>query len=268
VQAKRIAPWRSAEYLVRDVKSLEPSEIERVHSFAVSIDLLGSILQDRQSSACLEFFHESIDLSRRIADRQMEAIVAQHLGYAYRDLDEIQDFDSSIDHFLQSIELLSPDDQVMRGKCYRELGNLELMRIQRGLVKEGEELVEAVRLGITFFLAALKELPESAIDDRGHVHLSFGGLLHLGKMLDEALAQYKEALRLAKEAQSGNLFAGCCFNIASVLKEKRQFDNAREYAKTALSSFQSLQSNDRVVEVLQLLLQIEQAAKSAVQGSS
>jgi tetratricopeptide (TPR) repeat protein len=257
-----------AEYLAREFKSLKPSEVERLHSFAVSTDLLGTILQDRQSPTCLEFFQESIDLSRRIGDRQMEALVEQHLGYAYRDLEEIQDYDASIHHFLRCVELLPSEDRVMRGKCYRELGNLDLMRLHKNLVTGGDELFEAIRRGITFFLAALKELPEHAVDDRGHAHFSYGGLLHLGKMFDEAFAQYKEALKLAQRAQNENLFAGCCFNIASVLKDKSQFADAREYAKTALASYQSLQANDRAVEALQLLLQIEQAAKSAGQASS
>jgi hypothetical protein len=53
---------------------------------------------------------------------------------------------------------------------------------------------------------------------------------------------------------------------ASVLKDKQHFADAREYARSALTGFEAVQSSGRAVQALQLLLEIEEKSKAAAQG--
>jgi tetratricopeptide (TPR) repeat protein len=252
----------AAPYLAED--SLAKKGGEEIHNLAVMIDSLGTALAHQGSAECVTVLQEAFALSVKIGDSRQAAVSAQNLGWAYREVKQIQDATQALTWLHKGLELCPKNDEALRAKLIiisaGVLFNSFIAKIDADL---RDEALEDGATAIAYYLTASSLLPEHALVDRAEALMHAGAIFLRVGAVDKSEPLLREALPLARAAGSVRFEAAILFNLASALKEQNRLNDAIDFALAAEGAATRLGSEGESLsmQVLELLAEIRARQK-------
>jgi tetratricopeptide (TPR) repeat protein len=265
IQQAKVA-WRrerNATALAIPPEQLDDTQLDDIHSLAMNVDLLASVLRQRQQPSCVEVYTEALKLHRRIGDRQGEAISGYNLGRAYQEIPELRDLDEAARWYQYSLDLHDVADRLGRARCVGQLGYVHLERLTeaRAAGQPNEKLLAHLNAAADAYHQALELTPADALDDLAVTHNQLGLVYDHGGQLDVALRHWQESIRY-KEA-AGNRYGAAVTrnNVARALAEGGRLGDGLLWAQAALRDFQTYgdRAAAKIVQTKELIAAIEQA---------
>jgi tetratricopeptide (TPR) repeat protein len=239
---------------------------EEIHNLSVMLNCLADYLGHQGRGEGVVFDKESYELSLRNGDYKQAATCAQGLGWAFREVEAIRNFDEAEDWFDRALELVPVEDSTLKGKILSMQGAVFLYRLLAALERRnGEEAAENVELAINAYREALELLPEYAYEDRAECLGNLGTIFLKAGELTVAENFYRESLPLAREAGAIRFEIAALLNIASALKEQGRLSDAAAFARAAeqTASAMGLEGQPFTVSVLEMLASIREAERKA-----
>ncbi|HEX8491812.1 MAG TPA: CHAT domain-containing protein [Pyrinomonadaceae bacterium] len=233
---------------------LDDKQRHRLRMLAVSVFALGQVLREQGDAECVQHYLETISHSRRIDDKQAEAVVEYNLGTAYKDIPAIRDIDAAEAAYQRSLDLHNPKDALGRSKCIQQIGMVHYERLREAIQREepAETLLRHAQAAETRYLEGLRLCPKNALTDLAPLHNKLGNLYQETGQLDSAREHYEQSAQYKEKA--GNHFgAGLTrFNMALMYAQASEREEqpsqqrysllrAQAYAEAALRDFQQYQ---------------------------
>jgi CHAT domain len=242
---------RISHYLNSSSENLDFTKQVAIRRLTVAIEELGQISYSQSLPDCIEYYEEAMHLYQRINDQPAQANLALSMGTAYCNLRDIQNLEKATFWYHHSLKLRTKNDYQGHGQCYAQLGlvSLEYFKKAHADGQDEELLIQYLRSAEKQYSAALKLIPQTAIGDLSVVHSQLGIVYHFLKDISLALYHYRRAV--SYEEQQDNFYgAGSTrYNIARMLCDVLQFDDALLYAHAALQNFEAY--GDRAMDVIQ-----------------
>jgi tetratricopeptide (TPR) repeat protein len=257
---------RAAAALAAPPKALDDAQRKAIYNLAASLNELGEIQRELGQSECVAAYEESLRLPERIGDRAGVAICAFNLGTAYKDISALRDLDQAERWYQRSLELHEERDRLGRAQCLGQLGLVAYERFKeaRATKKPGEELLQHINSALQYYQQALGMFPPNAVGDLAVTHNQLGIIYQNAGDLDRALPHYRESIRY--EEIQGNLYgaAQARLGIALALARAGRLADALEYARAALSNFETYGegASEAIQGTQELIAQIEQAQQA------
>lgn len=281
--AKQALKWAKAERLQRvrvdwdrkraaSVLELSPdalNDVQRndIRTLVVSLHDLGEIQRERQEPSCVRAYEEAFDLTKRINDRPSSAVCVFNLGHALKDIATIRDLAKAEDWYRRSFELRDERDRQGRGQCLGQLGSVALERFNEAVAaKEPEkELLRHLNAALDAYRKVLNVIPPDAVDDLAVAHNQLGMVYERAGDLDRALPHFRKSIQY--QEMQGNLYnaAGVRFNVAVTLTGAGRFEDAMDYARSALRGFSDCGpgATDQVRKCQDLIRRIQELSSKA-----
>lgn len=232
---------RAALALARPVEDLESRDRKEIRSFAVSLEIFGTIRRELGWTNCVPAYEQALELSTRIGERTESAICAFNLGVAFAALPALRDLGQAEGWYQKALSMCDESDQLGRGRCLGELGTLALERYYkaRSAKHNEKELVRYLHEAVRFQREALDLLPGDAVKELAVAHNQLGLAWSATGDLDRAVQHYRESIQLKEQA--GNIYGAALtrFNMARDLVNTGRRADALEYAEAALRGFES-----------------------------
>jgi tetratricopeptide (TPR) repeat protein len=253
---------QAAAALAASPKALDDAQRKAIYNLAESLNELGEIQRELGQSECVAAYEESLMLSKRIGDCTIVATCAFNLGTAYNDISTLRDLDQAERWYQRSLELHEERDLLGRAHCLGQLGLVVYERFKeaRAAKKPGEELLQHINAALQYYQQALGMFPPNAVGDLAVTHNQLGIIYQNAGNLDRALSHYRESIRY--EEIQGNLYgaAQARLGIALALARAGRLADALEYARAALSNFETYGEGaaEAIQRTQELIAQIEQ----------
>jgi tetratricopeptide (TPR) repeat protein len=234
--------WRRGQAdaaLAAPAASLTPDQRNQIRNLGAALSELGNIKLLEADPGCLPHIQEAHTLVQRIGDRTAEARVAHSLGNAYM-LPELRDLDQA-EHWVQRSLSLRPDsDQLGRARCYAQLGQLALARVEDAALtgEPGLLLVDHLNAALHGYHQALDLAPVGDHEHRALTEHQLGIVYTYVGDGGQALRHYQAAIQ-HHEARGDHYGAGGTrLNIALLLARDGRGSDALLYARAALHHLQ------------------------------
>jgi len=252
---------------------LDDEQRNRLRTLAVSTETFGHILREDGKAECLQSYHESLKIDRRIGDAAHGATIEFNLGHAYKHIPAIRDLDAAEAAYQRSLDLWDPSDALGRSACIMQIGMVHHERF-RDALEHGEPewtLLRHFQAAEERYIEGLRLCPKDALTDLAPTHSGLGALYDGGGQLNNARDHYEKALQYYEKA--GDRFGAgkTRFNIAVMYvraagnedqpSQQRDFLlRARAYAEAALRDYEHYQGRvtDREAKTQGLLDEINQ----------
>ncbi len=232
---------RAASPLGKPPEKLSDEERNTIRTLAVSVHQMADVQREQALKECVPTYEEALSLAERVGDGVLAAICAFNLGHAYEDIAGLRDLDRAESWYRRSLRLLGEPDNLGRGRCIGQLGCVAYERFLEGreAVKPKGELLGHLNAALKLYLDALEILPADAVGDLAVVHNQLGLIYSDGGDVDKALGHYREAIRHLEALRDLYRAARARFNVALLLRDAGRIRDALDYAKAALSNYES-----------------------------
>jgi tetratricopeptide (TPR) repeat protein len=228
-----------------EAKASDKAKWYVVENIARSTQQLAWILCSKQDPDCVSLFEEAISLFQHLGDRYGEAVVAFNIGTAYINIPTLRNLLMAEKWSRRSLELWPQEDRVGCAACLHQIGTISSARFEDAN-KPGadrEYLQQLLAEADRFYNQALEMYPPYDADKISIVHSSLGRLYAL---VDPrmSLYHYRESLRYSEGAGLLHRATETRHQIAIVLAGAKRFEDALDYARTALRDSENLQERD------------------------
>jgi tetratricopeptide (TPR) repeat protein len=255
----------SSNILSTPIEKLTNSDKSSLRELAVSIEQLGHLQREQNSTDCVDSYQESISICQRISNQSTEAVLAFNLGHAYRDLPALRNLDEAEHWYRRSLELFSQGDLFNQSKGLSQLGYVEYERFRdaQGANKPQEELLKYLKAAAEFYERALTITPPDALDSLATKHNQLGIIYAEAGDLDRALNHFNNAAKFFESAGNLYLAGKTQNNIAIDLANNGRLSDALLYARAALRNFESYggRAKDMEDRTKELIADIEETMK-------
>ncbi|MGA8139653.1 MAG: CHAT domain-containing protein [Desulfobaccales bacterium] len=256
----------AAPYLALPWKQLDEKGRIIIRNLGASLHEMAQVQLDSGDADCIKNYKAALSMAEETGDQAGAAICAFNLGYAYRMLPKLHNPAQAEYWCRRSLELYSEKDLWARGKCYYELGHIELAHFRQAKKSGGTKDILLLHLkgALKNYRQALKLLPPEAVVDLAAIHHALGNLF--GYTDNPALVRRHYRLAIGYFEQIGDRYhaAGTCINMANRLEEAGRLSDALEYALAARRNFESL--GDRAQKEIEVaestIARIEKALKA------
>jgi tetratricopeptide (TPR) repeat protein len=273
--ARRKRDWPTAERLLRlSLEVTSPRAIaalaipaadrssndgNSIRSFGVDSNHLGMVLQAQRQAECIVHFERTLSSARELGNTQDAAMALGNLANAYVQIDTVRNLDEADRCLDVAYELFSPGDAIGRGKCISQRIQVARARLMDSL-KEGVQEAELVNLwskALEWVSRALAVMPSDAPRERAIIHHEAGELYLVASQYDEALDEFRQAIRLDEDIGNLHGVAVGRVAVARTLAAMRHFEDAELYAQSAL---EWLSANEPILaeDVQRLLEKIQE----------
>ncbi len=234
--------------------SLEDKQRNQLRTLAVSVFTLGQVLMEQGDAECVQHYLETVSYSRRIADKQAEAVSEFNLGHAYKDLAAVRDLDAAEVAYQRSLNLHNPTDTLGCSKCIHQIGMVHHERFSEARQRNEptETLLRHAQAAEAHYLEALRLCPMDALTDLAPTHNQLGNLyLEVGQ-LDDARKHFEQGAqyygRASAHFNAGEtrlnmavMYANAAEREGQPSQRRANLLRARAYAEAALRDFQQYQ---------------------------
>ena len=220
--------------------SLTPRQHNQIRELAVSLELLGHILNAQGDPDCLQYYQEALALYERIGGRQEEANLAISLGNTYLRVSGLRDLGQAEQWFQRSLRLRAGSDQFGQARGLAQLGAVALERFDEARAAGEAEpvLLEHLNAALGYYQQALGLTPAGDHKSRAVAENQLGSIYHRAGDTGQALRHYQQSLQ-HHEARADIYTAGSTrYNIALLLADDGRAGDALLYAHAALGNFQ------------------------------
>ena len=231
---------QAAEALAAAVTSLTEVQRTQIRNLATVLNDLGNLLCTQGDPGCLPHFQEALALTQKIGDRPMEAQYSGSLGVAYLDIPVLRDLDQAEHWIRHSLSLRPESDRHGRALNLSSLGSIAEARFDEALAASEAEpvLQQHINAALRSFKQSLDLAPADDHQVRGIREGHLGQIFQVAGHASQALRHYQRSIQ-HKEAHGDVYGAGQIrYNIAILLAEDGQADDALLYARAALHSLQ------------------------------
>lgn len=233
---------------------LDDEQRNRLRTLAVCVFALGQVLREQEDTECVQHYLETISHSRRISDKQGEAIVEFNLGHAYKDIPAIRDLDAAEAAYQRSLDLRNSNDALAHAACIKQIGMVHHDRFRDACRREEpEEALQRHALAAeTHYLEGLRLCPKDALTDLAPIHNQLGNLYQNVGHLDSAREHFEQAAQYFEMTGARFQAGQVRWNIAIMYSKGAEGENhlpqqrasllrARAYAEAALRDFRQFQ---------------------------
>jgi tetratricopeptide (TPR) repeat protein len=203
----------------------------------------GTLQWESRDPSCIASLTEAFRLFEKSGNQKNLESCAFHLGHAYMDIETIRDFSKAEDWYRKSIELGDKTNLSRYASRLHELAQVYYARFAE-LLHKGERDLEVlntlVQSAVKLAFEALETVPENATEQRMHIHHLLGNIYDDTGNTSQALAAYREAIRLSE--RRGATSAGAMYRreVARCLLKAGRLADALDYANEAVRKLQEL----------------------------
>ena len=238
---RRLGPKRARPALETAPETRDYRQRHAVRTLTVSVHELAEIQREKDDPACVGAYREAFDLANAIGDTTRQATCAFNLGRAYRRIAALRNLDEAERWVRKSLDLRPPGDAFGRGKSLSLLGTVfyRAFHGSPGSKATRQGTRPSPRRSGAIVRAGARNVPETAITDRGVMHNQLGNIYGEAGDIDHALRHYQQDIRYSEEA--GDQFGAgeTRYNVALALLDAGRLDDARAYAEAALANYQT-----------------------------
>jgi tetratricopeptide (TPR) repeat protein len=208
----------------------------QVRWLSVAVSGLGEILMQQYDKRCIANFEEALRLAQQLCARHDEGVCAFRLGSAH--LQVAQDLDAAERCYLRSLELLSPDDNLVRACSLGQLGRVALLRyLGADANRPDAELLAHLNTAAAYSFQTLHLLPDTAATNLGATHSQLGEIYDHAGETDRALHHYRQSIRYSETSTDFYGAGRVRQNVAMLLWSVGRLIDARIYFEAALANF-------------------------------
>ena len=213
---------RAGAALTQPSDQLDADGRNMIRSLAVSLQHLGKILAEQADPACQSAYREAIDLSQRIGDHDLEAMIAVTLGNAYMRVPGLRDYDEAQKWLQHSLDLRPVHDQAGRSASQSQLAALAYQRFLAARHAGAPEpsLLRHLNAALAGYQAALTLTPADDLNQLAIDHNQLGAIYGDSGDNANALRHFQQSIKY-KEA-SGNTYGAALtrYNVAALLTRR------------------------------------------------
>lgn len=205
--------------------------------------LLGTFQGESLNPSCVASLSEAFDICIQLDNREGASSAAFHLGHAYMDIPTLRDFTKADDWYRKSLDLGDKGNRLKYATRLHELGQVCYARfseLSRSDERRNDVLTELVNKAAEFAYEALDVLPEDATEQRMYVHHLLGNIYDDAGDTENALDNYRKAIRLSEGRDDIDAAAKFCREVARCLLRANRLQDALEYANESLRKLQKL----------------------------
>ena len=212
------------------------------------------VLED--PAICVDNYKEALRLAKYIGSHTDIAICVFNLGCAYQEMPSIRDLQQAETSYKQSLELLDPKDLLGRSKSMNQLGTVAYECFKEARAEKAAEdiLLGHINQALSYHYQALDILPKNAVSDLAITHNWLGAIYGDTGHINQALEHFRESIRY--DERQGNIYGAgqTRYNVALTMRQAGRLADAQEYARAALTNFQTF--DNRAVDWIQLIQQL------------
>ncbi|MEQ9548454.1 MAG: CHAT domain-containing protein [Coleofasciculus sp. G3-WIS-01] len=265
-----VEPWlrqRATLALAVAPEALMNSQYDFIRDLAVWLMRRGQIQFQQENPDCVTAFKEAFKLMGRINNQPVQAIAAYNLGDAYLYIPTIYDLMQAEHWYHYSLRLLEKRNPLGEAKNWIALGNVsndKLRKAQMDRQTKEKQLCYFKEANERYQKAHRLLLGINALDSLATVRTLLGNIcIQIGD-IDGALRYYRKAI--CHNEASKNFYDAALnrYNSAVSLQAVNRLDEALEYAKASLNTY-DIYGDGAVTEIQktqELITNIEQAMKT------
>jgi hypothetical protein len=238
---------------------------ESMKALATALNMLGSVLLDRNDAGCLAVYQEDYTLCLRLNYPSWAARSAFDLGHAYQSISGIRDLAQAEWWYERSFELRERLDCIGRARCLNQIGVVSMRRFDERMEAgaSSEEQEPLLKKAALLHRRALELLPGHAIPELAVAHAQLGVVCMTAGSIAEGMQHGQEAIRNFESAGDFIRAAVIRRNMAVGLANKSRFNDAFAYATAALETYKAHGDASTVGELQELVTAIRQRAEAA-----
>jgi tetratricopeptide (TPR) repeat protein len=235
---------------------------EEIHNLSTALESLGTYMAHQHSDNCLPPIVEALQLAIKVDDRRQAASCAQSIGWVYREVPQLCDYDQSLAFFMRAYELVPDDDAALLGKILVLIGSVFVAKGDLAADRQSSAELYAQAGGV--YVRALEILPDYVLESKAEASINLGSLLLKANALKEAEPHLRKGIEWARTSDAIAFEAAGLVNLASLFLAAGRHEHTIEFAKAARNVAARMGERGQDIEImaLQLLTQLKTAQRA------